>query len=220
MNPQGGSAHLSPSATTMIETPQQVYRVARPGKPIVGLLYSISRTAAGEYWPLHLGQNTIGQNPDCDIQLAEGTVSVDHAVIMVRKMKNPDKVIASITDARSTNGTMLNGKSLGFSAEECKNGDIITIGDNYEMYLVLIDPASLGLKVSDNFIPVELEENEAVDGGTVPFMQDAHQRPTRQGDMFGNSDPYNAGGYVPSNGTVGLDGSTGGFGGKGGTVPY
>ena len=37
---------------------------ARPasGKPVVGFLYSISKTAAGEFWPIHIGQNTIGQN--------------------------------------------------------------------------------------------------------------------------------------------------------------
>ena len=100
------------------------------GKPIAGFLYSVSRTGAGEFWPLQIGQNTIGQSENCDIVLPEGTVSQEHAVLVVRKMKNPEKVIASISDARSTNGTMLNGVSLGFTAEECKNGDIITIGEN------------------------------------------------------------------------------------------
>ena len=99
-----------------VQQPQQKASVS--GKPVVGFLYSVSRTAAGEFWPLHIGQNTIGQNPSCDIPLAEGTVSSEHAVLVVRKMKNPEKVIASISDARSTNGTMINGESLGFSAVE------------------------------------------------------------------------------------------------------
>lgn len=213
-------AQQSGAPVNFVDPQPQTQRTFQTGKPVVGFLYSISRTAAGEYWPLYQGQNTIGKSPNCDIQLLEGTVSQEHAVVMVRKMKNPEKVIASVTDARSTNGTMLNGQSLGFSAEECKNGDIITIGDNYELYLVLVDPASLGLKVSDKFISVEGEDegDGYMDEGPSPFMQDAHQRPTRTdygGQMY-NPDA----GYVPSNGTVGLDGSTGGFGGKGGTVAY
>lgn len=127
------------------------------GKPLFGFLYTISKTAAGEYWPLHQGQNTIGTDPSCDIVLSEGTVSSQHAVLMVRPMKNTGKVIASIIDARSTNGTMLNGESLAFDPVECKNGDVITIGDNYELFVILINAAELGLKVSENFVPVEVE---------------------------------------------------------------
>lgn len=171
------------------------------GKPVVGFLYSISKTAAGEYWPIHIGQNTIGQNPASDIVLPEGTVSSDHAVLVVRKMKNPEKVIASISDARSTNGTMLNGESLGFSAVECKNGDIITIGDNYELYLILIDATALGLKVCEEFIPVqsEVEPQE----GPIPAGY------TRPGVEFSPYDgtvppPFTGG---PVGGTVGIDGS-------------
>jgi pSer/pThr/pTyr-binding forkhead associated (FHA) protein len=191
--------------------PQQ--RSANPtGKPVVGFLYSVSRTPAGEFWPLHIGQNTIGKAPSCDICLKEGTVSTDHAVLVVRKMKNPEKVIASISDARSTNGTMLNGQSLGFSAEECKNGDIITIGDNYELFLILIDAATLGLKVQEGFIPVETaDEEEVFDDGPEPFFPGS-QRPTRAGTGF---DPYD---FNPAaGGTVGLDGSNP-YSDKGGTV--
>ena len=34
------------------EQPQQRQRTIQPGKPVVGFLYSVSRTAAGEFWPL------------------------------------------------------------------------------------------------------------------------------------------------------------------------
>lgn len=170
-------------------------------KPVKGFLYTVSRTAAGEYWPLHLGQNTIGTDPSCDIVLKEGTVSSQHAVLMVRNMKNPAKVIASITDARSTNGTMLNGESLAFSDVECHNGDIITIGDNYELYLILVDPATLGLKVCDNFIAIEDDEDD--DLPPFPGM------PSNPG--------YNPYASNIENGTVGLDGSTPGNN-HGGTI--
>jgi len=220
MTPQQGGGMAEQTAAFVEQGPQN-QRLYVSGKPVVGFLYSVSRTATGEFWPLYQGQNTIGQGPENDIQLSEGTVSTEHAVIMVRKLKKPEKVIASITDARSTNGTMLNGQSLGFTAEECKNGDIITIGDNYEMYLILVDPATIGLSVSESFIPVDSEaQDDMSDVDAAPFMQDAHQRPTRTGESFGGNNPYGGGGYVPTNGTVGLDGSTGGFGNKGGTVAY
>lgn len=201
-----------------LQQPRPGGRAFASGKPVVGFLYSVSRTAVGEYWPLHVGPNTIGQNPASDIVLPEATVSNDHAVLVVRRLRSPEKVIASINDSRSTNGTMLNGVSLGFQAEECKNGDIITIGDNYQMLLVLIDTAALGLSVAENFIPTQVAEPEpAFD----PFAQMPSGGATRpegiNGGFYGGGDPYAGGGaYTPSAGTVGLDGSTGNN--KGGTI--
>ncbi|MBQ3769504.1 MAG: FHA domain-containing protein [Prevotella sp.] len=195
-----------------VAEPQQPKRPITTGKPVVGFLYSVSRTAAGEYWPLQIGQNTIGQSPDCDIMLPEGTVSSEHAVLVVRKMKKPEKVIASLSDARSTNGTMLNGESLGFSAVECKNGDIITIGDNYELLLILIDAPTLGLSVSENFIAIETEDDFYVG------QPDTDPNATRPGDGYqpfaGPTPPPF--GFNPG-GTVGFDGSGTGSD-KGGTI--
>lgn len=127
---------------------------ALSSKPVVGFLYSISRTSVGEYWPLHVGSNTIGSSAKCEIQLSEATVSGEHADLVVRQMKKPTKLIASIADARSTNGTMINGESLGFSAQECFNGDVITFGEHYQCVLLLVDPKVYGLEVSADFIPV------------------------------------------------------------------
>ena len=61
---------------------------------------------------------------------------------------------------------MINGETIGFSAEECKNGDVITIGNNYELVLILIDAAKMNLAVSKDFIPVEIEDND--DDNYVP----------------------------------------------------
>jgi len=130
-------------------------RANNSGKPLVGFLYSVSRTPFGEYWPLYLGQNIIGRDSKCSIQLEEGTVSSEHALIMVRKMKKPEKLIASIVDARSTCGTMINGESLGFDQVECKNMDIITIGENYELLFILIDTSILNLSTSEDFVSAE-----------------------------------------------------------------
>ena len=206
---QPASINRNPNETVVEQVAAQPRRTTTPtGKPVVGFLYSVSRTAAGEFWPLQIGQNTIGQSANCNIVLPEGTVSSEHAVLVVRKMKNPEKVIASISDARSTNGTMLNGVSLGFTAEECKNGDIITIGENYELFLILVDAATLGLSVSKDFIHVETEE-PLMDGGPQPLA--GYGRPD---DQFGP--PPFGGGFSSNGGTVGFDGSSNVD--KGGTI--
>lgn len=190
---------------------------AQHGKPIVGFLYSISRNRAGEYWPIQLGKNTIGQDENNDVMLAEGTVSSSHAVLLTRQGKNG--IIASIKDDQSTNGTKINGEPLDFGAEECHDGDIITIGNNYELLLVLIDSEKRGLKPSDDFITVEMETEPEEPEDIPPFPGGA----TRPGGF----NPYtdgptawgsNGGGYSPAGGTVGMDGSVSG-GGHGGTIP-
>lgn len=207
----------APSGSAEPVSATQPRRVVQPGKPIVGFLYSISRSRAGEYWPIQLGKNTIGQAEGNDIQLAEGTVSSNHAILLTRQIK--DGIIASIKDDQSTNGTMINGEPLGFSAEECHDGDIITIGNHYEFILLLIDAEKRGLKVSQDFIPVEVEsaQDEPED---IPSFPGGMTRP-------GGFDPYNdgptawgnnGGGYSPVDGTVGMDGSVSNSG-HGGTVP-
>lgn len=188
-------------------------------KPIVGFLYSISKTAMGEYWPLQMGRNTIGQSPESDIVLAEGTVSSSHAVLVTRQVKSG--IIAAITDSQSTNGTMINGEIIGFSAEECHNGDIITIGNNYQFLLLLIDSAKIGLSVNKDFISItnDDEDDNIADEDPTSFQPGAATRP-------GGFNPYESGptnwggmqgGNKPNDGTVGIDGSYSG-GNSGGTI--
>ena len=206
-----------PKGTQNAAPTPQPRKVVQTGKPIVGFLYSISRTRAGEYWPIQLGKNTIGQSDTNDIMLAEGTVSSSHAVLLTRQGKNG--IIASIKDDQSTNGTMINGEPLDFGAEECHDGDIITVGNNYELLLVLIDSEKRGLKPSENFIVVETESVDEEPDDIPPFAGGT----TRPGGF----DPYNdgptawgtnGGGYTPAGGTVGMDGSVSG-GNHGGTIP-
>ena len=136
--------------------------VATNQKPIVGFLYSISKSMAGEFWPLHIGSNTIGRSANCDVSLGEATVSEEHAVLVVRQMKNPEKIIASICDSRSTCGTMINGESLGFDQRECFNGDIITIGEHYDLFFILIDAKQIGLNVCRGFMPTQSNVGQAI----------------------------------------------------------
>lgn len=189
-------------------------RAVSSGKPVIGFLYSISRTAAGEYWPLHVGQNTIGKSENCDIILPEGTISSEHAVLVVRKLKKPEKIIASICDSKSTNGTMLNDTSLGFEPIECHNGDILTFGDNYQVLLLLIDATQLGLAVNPDFIEIE-PSNATITGQDDPFVSDGPTRPGIINDFPPFFDGYTNSGV--SGGTVGMDG-TSGMPQSGGTV--
>lgn len=202
----GGTQQAYHSATVEQQSgvQQPIRKTVHPGKPVVGFLYSVSRTPAGEFWPVQIGRNTIGQSSDNDIRLPEGTVSASHAVLVTRQVKG--HIIAAITDAMSTNGTMINGETIGFTAESCKNGDIITIGTNYQLLLILIDAAQLGLSVSDDFIPVESEEDESEDD--IPSFDPNSTRPGGY---------YSEEGYRPSGGTVGLDGNIAGSD-RGGTV--
>ncbi len=195
-------------AETM-QSPQQPRRVIQSGKPIVGFLYSVSRTAVGEFWPLQIGRNTIGQSADCDIILAEGTVSENHAVIVIRQGKNG--IIAAIKDPESTNGTFINGERIDFEAEECHNGDVITIGNNYQFIFILVDAGQYGLTPNKDFIPVAIEEEDDIEEDFPNF----NQGDTRPGGF----DPYNdgstpwggtSGGFSPVGGTVGMDGSISG----------
>lgn len=187
------------------------------GKPIVGFLYSISRTGVGEYWPLHIGQNIIGNSPDCDIILGEGTVSQRHANLHINKMKKPEKTEATISDLGSTNGTLVNENSVSVARPvECVNGDIITIGENYDLLLLLIDTKALGLHLSENFYDVR-DEQEETNIGVSSIKRD---NPTRNEQnfpprFFGPDSPYN-GSNRPSDSTVGMD-SSGEFR-SGGTV--
>ena len=183
-------------------------------KPVVGFLFSLSRTGFGEYWPIHIGANTIGRSPQCDVFLPEGTVSEEHATIVVRMMKNPRKLDASISDEKSSHGTMLNGESISATHPlECRNGDMITVGECYQLYLILIDAEELGLKVSEKFIDISSDEEE-FDYGAGPSMQgrtrDVEDFPPR----FNGGQPRQA---QENDGTVGIDGNAGRGPYRGGT---
>lgn len=236
-SPKRGNGTIYPGMEAQaapVGAPSHTVAMPRPaaiGKPIVGFLYSISRNAAGEYWPLHIGQNLIGNSPECDIVLGEGTVSGRHANLHINKMKKPEKTEATLSDLGSTNGTCVNENSVSVARPvECLNGDIITIGENYDLLLLLVDTKALGLHVADSFIDVRSqEEDDVYSPAKAPAGYPDHRNnPTinQQDGMpqFVNHDsygtqsqnPYN-GGARPSDSTVGIDPSVGGYS-AGGTV--
>lgn len=165
--------------------------------PVVGFLYSISRQGFGEFWPLHIGSNKIGRTADCDVCLAEQTVSERHASLNIKQLKSTRKILASIRDEGSKNGIYVNDEELDYDAHSVKNNDIITIGDNYKLLLLLIDAEEMGLSISENFQPVDFPENFAENEDPFPPMNNT--------DDTGAL--YNSANRV-ENGTVAMDGSS------------
>ena len=173
-------------------------------KPIAGFLYSISRTSIGEFWPLYVGQNKIGTNDDCDIVLREATVSGHHAILHINKMKRPEKTEATIIDCQSTNGTMINGNSVSVARPElCNMGDVITIGNSYELLVILIDTKACGLSVAENFISTDDEQYDIPE--PMPFnpVGTRKTRPGTDEPHFVNPDQQMDSPTEP--GTVGID---------------
>ncbi len=197
----------------------------RTGKPIVGFLYSISRTGMGEYWPLHVGQNIIGNSAECDIVLGEGTVSAKHANLHINKMKKPEKTEATLSELGSSNGTLVNENSVSMARPvECFNGDVITVGENYDLLLVLIDSKEHGLHLSENFIDVRDDDNfvdsfEPAENpvGAGNATRNQHDFPPRFDPTSSIHPTAYSEGYRHTDSTVGLDSNDSGFHG-GGTV--
>lgn len=120
-----------------------------PKGQVLGFLYSVSKTMAGEYWPLYLGANTIGRGQQNNIILQEGTVSDNHACIHI--ISRGGKLVVYISDTSSKTGTLLNGELLR-GEPDLKNGDLITVGEHYTLFVVLINPAELGLSECPEFV--------------------------------------------------------------------
>jgi len=67
----------------------------------------------------------IGRKVDCDIQIADGSVSGSHAVISKREENG--KTVYVIRDNDSTNGTRIN--NIPVTEQILKNSDLITFGN-------------------------------------------------------------------------------------------
>ena len=145
--------------------------------PVIGFLYSISRKGIGEYWPLHLGTNTIGRSYENDVCLKEMSVSDKHAVISIKQMKSTHKLIASIRDVGSKNGMYLNDEELDYDNHPCQSNDIITIGANYKLLLLLIDAEEYGLTIADNFVATDEDDVMDMSMGDFQPMNDSTQNP-------------------------------------------
>lgn len=132
-------------------------------RPLVGVLYSISASNDGELFPIYVGRNTIGCDPSCDICLRESSVSSIHGLLLARKQTNDigeDYINVSLSDNNSIYGTAINGEKLSYEKVECSDGDMITIGQNYEFVLSLFNAINK-LSVSSDFERIEEPETDS-----------------------------------------------------------
>lgn len=143
------------------------------GAPVVGFLYTLSNNNQAEFWPLHIGTNRIGTAADCDVRLAEKTVSDHHCEILVRLQRKGDRLIAGIRDSGSSNGTLLNDEDLNYDMHNCVSEDVITVGFNYRMVLLLVDPAKYGLGAAPDF---QATAQQMPPMPNMPDMNATHQR--------------------------------------------
>ena len=112
----------------------------------------------------------------------------------MKQLKTGDRrLVAQIRDEGSKNGITVNDEELDFDNHVVKTNDIIRIGENYQLLLLLINGSDYGLSVAENF--VDLGEPE-----DLPPMFGAQQ--SMSNDTFS---PYNSE-HRASNGTQAMDG--------------
>ncbi len=94
---------------------------------------------------------------------------------------------------------MINGESRGFDQRECFNGDIITIGEHYDLYFILIDAKQIGLNVCRDFMGTQAIANgfQSSTPNVNPYSAPAFNNGTLGYDAD-NSNPQ-------SGGTVGFN---------------
>ena len=173
-----------PGMEAIPEEKQQQKQTNDHHDPIVGFLFSVSRTPFGEFWPLYLGPNKIGRATDNSVNLPEGSVSGEHANLVIEQYSNPNVTIAVLENKGSKNGTFINGKPVFYGrTEECKNGDILRFGSSYECFLILMDVREIGLKKAESFISVETENEADSDGWEDWSADDPYKRRDAEQDM-------------------------------------
>lgn len=144
------------SAQNQAGATQFVAPKAATESPVVGFLYSLSKGGVPEFWPLKVGVNSIGKSADNDIVLPEGSVSAHHACIYVKILrKGGGKPVASIKDVGSSTGLTLNDEELDYEQHTVNNEDVLTVGLNYKLVAMLVDPTKYNLGKAEEFIAIE-----------------------------------------------------------------
>lgn len=107
---------------------------------MIKLKHIINGTVASEI-DMVTGDFTIGRDHDNKLQLDDGVVSGQHAVItLIANEFLPDTFEVKIRDVGSTNGTHVNGSSI--KEQALKHGDFIRIG-TYE-YKIFDEHSNIG----------------------------------------------------------------------------
>jgi len=131
----------------------------------VASIHIIQGADKGRILELHDGENVIGRI-DCDVTIADGTVSREHAKLTKANGK------WMLEDLGSANGTFLNGSRLT-AAAGVKGGDQIRIGTTLLVFSGASGPAGGGVEVDRNGNLVD-----AAIVATVPSNEDSVIIPT------------------------------------------
>lgn len=123
-NPEAPAMPVFSNRTMMFEDddPNQPQAALRERRKLVGWLVSYTLDDMGMDFKLYEGRNIIGRDMDCQITIADKTVSGKHAVILFRAGK------FSITDQQSTQGTFVNNEDIELEPRYIKDGDMIRVG--------------------------------------------------------------------------------------------
>jgi len=135
---------------------EQPQKKSKPdsAKPLVGFLFSYSKTAEGEYWPLFEGKNTVGSHKSCQQALYEQSVSNPHANIFAIRKKGEERLEFRIQDAGSEISTIVDGEQLMVGdVASLKDRSVIQIG-KYNLFCVLIDYVADQMAPNPDFSPV------------------------------------------------------------------
>lgn len=143
----------------------QSVRIELQSRPVAGILFSISKDNCGEIFPVYVGRNTVGNNPESDVYLSEETVDKDHALILIRKVTLGDgtkKTTMTISDSGSEFGTCVNDIPLDDDIIPIKPNDRIQLGNAYVFQFIPLDAESAGLATSANFKATKRVENRPI----------------------------------------------------------
>lgn len=127
-----------------------------------GFLFSASRDEGGEYWPIRMGINTIGSGNDDDVILSQKSVIEEHAVLSAERKNG--KLVMKI---KGNGYTLLNGADI-IGETPCRDKDIITIGNVYQLLVLFVDKEKYGLKKADDFEEKNLTEEEPIGENSSP----------------------------------------------------
>ncbi len=85
-------------------------------------------------WELKDEVVILGRTKDCDIQIDDQSVSSKHArIVLEADPYFADNKVAYLEDLKSTNGTLLNGKTI--VREKLNDGDSVKIGFTLFQYI-------------------------------------------------------------------------------------
>lgn len=152
-NPRGGQNTVYSSSGATSWDQQSNLGRNDSNSHVVGFIYTLSNNGVPEFWPIKIGVNKIGKNSDNDIVLREASVSDYHAQINIKRLRN-GHLVAGIKDIGSSNGLALNDEELDYELHNCKHNDIITVGLNYRLVLLLVDPIDYELGAANDFVEI------------------------------------------------------------------